>query len=127
MGSDLFGYHDRSRVVNGPGGRMTWIYILQCGEGRYAPVKVGRSDDPAARAKRTQTFNPYEIKVVAKFRLPSHMERELHHRWAGENLRGEWFKPNDEMLEIIDWYSSGSGSVPVRTGLSEFWVSKEAA
>ena len=82
------------------------IYFIQEEAG---PIKIGHvKDDSAlmlgsirARASALQIGNPRELRVVAYMAGTLANEQELHGRFAEHRLRGEWFKPAEELLRYV--------------------------
>lgn len=80
------------------------IYFIQ--EGEDGPVKIGYSKENCERRLSSlQTGNPRQL-TLAAVRTGAHgmpaKERELHDRFAAHRIRGEWFEPCDEIMEIIE-------------------------
>lgn len=66
------------------------VYVI--GEPASAePVKVGWSEDPAARLAVLQTGNPRPLAVLATIEGGETEERALHAQLAHARVRGEWF------------------------------------
>lgn len=62
--------------------------ILDTGTGH---VKIGRADDPRNRLKRLQTGNSHELLLLATVRGAGWREPDLHRRFSGAKMQGEWF------------------------------------
>lgn len=56
-------------------------------------VKVGLSKDVKVRLRKLQTGNPYELRLMGWIETGDHrsLEYDLHKRYAGQRLHGEWF------------------------------------
>lgn len=81
----------------------TAVYLMQCG-GFY---KVGISADPWKRLKTLQTGSPLEIRLIHSVWLPRHLahlaEADIHFRFRGTRVRGEWFTADGgELRELLD-------------------------
>lgn len=68
------------------------IYFIEAGEG--GPIKIGVAIDVAARLKDLQAANPTALRLIASIPGDYCQERELHRRFKGERLNGEWFIGN---------------------------------
>lgn len=77
------------------------IYFIQAGEG--GPIKIGyTSANPAVRMHSFQTGHHAELKLLAQYEGASREERNLHIRFDGARIRGEWFHPVASLMEFID-------------------------
>lgn len=89
---------------------------------RSRSVKIGISEDPAARLASLQTGN--EDELLLEVAIPDadlSLERRLHDEWSSLRLRGEWFRSDPrleayiaELKRSIAVFSSG-GRVAVET------------
>ncbi len=82
------------------------IYFIQAGEN--GPIKIGRADNPQERLKQLQTANPYELKMLwventldTLGQSEAEYELELHQLFKLLKIRGEWFKPGEDILNYI--------------------------
>ncbi|MBT8458082.1 MAG: GIY-YIG nuclease family protein, partial [Boseongicola sp.] len=76
----------------------THVYFMQAGEGA---IKIGVSDDVWARMASLQTAQPEELKLIACLYCAPHVERTLHRAFEAYSLRGEWFRPSDEIMHLV--------------------------
>jgi len=68
------------------------VYVIQAGDD--GPVKIGYTSGPAEKRLRgLQTGNPYKLRILKVFDGDERHESELHRRFAGHRIRGEWFDP----------------------------------
>jgi T5orf172 domain len=72
-----------------------YVYFIQRAD---KCVKIGVTKNLERRLKTLQTANNKELLIVAKFPFDSRMqafdmERQLHERFAGFRMQGEWFNP----------------------------------
>jgi excisionase family DNA binding protein len=110
--SDLTEYTKRTRF-----GARTFLYFI--GGDSTGFVKIGIADDPVVRVQTLQTGCPYELSLLATIQYPTRehaveMERVLHKRFSAIHLRGEWFKPIenlDGLLEEISKPRPGSSGL----------------
>jgi len=71
-------------------------YILKDNKTGY--YKIGRSANPKHREKTLQAENPnYNLIKV----FDNNIEKELHHKYSRQRLRGEWFNLNEIQLKYI--------------------------
>lgn len=76
------------------------LYAIQAGEN--GPIKIGSSANPHVRRREFQTGH-YEVLyliAVDVTRGRDH-EKELQHELREYSLRGEWFTPSPEVLEVV--------------------------
>lgn len=76
---------------------QAWIYFIRGGP----LVKIGVAQNLAKRFNALRTGSPVPIEVVAAFRAPMEMERDLHKRFSGQRRHGEWFEPDEALEELI--------------------------
>lgn len=71
-------------------------------------IKVGRSNNPKARAQNIQTGNPHSVKLLGHIEnykpYCKDVERDVQAtlKKHGYHFRGEWFKAESEILEYIE-------------------------
>jgi hypothetical protein len=63
-------------------------------------VKIGRSYNPEDRIKDIEREAGCKLEVMIVLDAPD-LEKELHARFTNQRTKGEWFKPDQEMLEFI--------------------------
>lgn len=81
--------------------RVPIVYFVQMG--KDGPVKIGYTDRPLSqRLAGLQSANPYELWVIGWCRAPRSFEKALHERFARFRIRGEWFEPHAEILDLAD-------------------------
>lgn len=85
-----------------PQGFRCCVYFIRCGEF----VKIGIATSVRVRIKALQTSSPLELKAEGFIPLGSdeqgyRLERELHRRFNGYRVRGEWFRYCPEIAEYI--------------------------
>lgn len=74
-----------------------YVYLIQAGDKKTDPVKVGFSKNPEKRLKSFQTGNAKELRLIMKIKCnsPSHarrLEKSLHIMLGSQNIHLEWFK-----------------------------------
>lgn len=87
-------------VYKGAAVTQRCVYFVQAACG--GPIKIGRAKDIEIRLKSLQSGNPELLVVLAVLWGSWHREeRQLHQQFASAHLRGEWFRPTDELLACI--------------------------
>ena len=78
-----------------------WVYFIQGVDG--GPIKIGFAADVASRLADLQVSNPYELRVLLAVASdsPLRLEKVVHGRFKAHHLRGEWFRPDQEILDYI--------------------------
>ena len=79
-----------------------YIYFVQGASG--GAVKIGYAKDVAARLKGLQTGFPDTLMLLCAVPGKPKNEKELHEKYKEHALRGEWFKPSEEIMEFINKY-----------------------
>jgi len=76
------------------------IYFIEAvGPGH---IKIGFTDKPMAiRLALLQTGNSFPLRVLGTRPGPQWHERQLHRQFRASRIRGEWFKPVPQLLELI--------------------------
>lgn|SRR5574343_839653 len=76
------------------------IYFIQAnGNG---PIKIGYTDnDIKERLLALQTSSPYKLKVLAVMQGSMDAEQMLHELFSKYRLEGEWFSPNEVLIDFI--------------------------
>lgn len=72
------------------------IYFIQCGND--GPIKIGKSNNPKNRLQALRGGCPYKLSIIK--RLHGSSDYYVHELLKNHKLRGEWFEPNDEVLEF---------------------------
>lgn len=87
----------------------SWVYFVQCQDDN-GYIKIGYTRDLARRLVDIQMGCPYEIVLLAEIRTsePSLFEATLHERFGQLSVRGEWFRPAPDLLEMINSLPSRS-------------------
>jgi hypothetical protein len=84
------------------------IYFIQAGEA--GPIKIGIAKNVAARRTAHQTSNHEQLHVRADIPGTIVTEAYLHHFYAREHRRGEWFDPSPRLLAFIEQIGGRHGS-----------------
>lgn len=99
-------------------GRPGYVYVMRLDE-HTAPElcahKIGRSVKPVTRHNQIATLLPYSVSVIHIRQVPDMVafEAELHARYDGGRLEGEWFRLSlDELAELARIFgATGEGCV----------------
>jgi Meiotically Up-regulated Gene 113 (MUG113) protein len=81
------------------------IYFVQAASG---PIKVGRANDAESCEKRVLSLQAghYETLVLlATVPASRSLEIELHRLFVADRIRGEWFRPSQELLKFISQHT----------------------
>lgn len=70
---------------------------MQAGNG---PVKIGKAYNIQRRLKEAQTFNSEKIHCIGYFPGNFKIEKYLHVIFKKSHIRGEWFKPHPELINM---------------------------
>jgi len=81
------------------------VYFIQAVSG--GPIKIGKADDPQRRLYDLQAMNPTKLQILATVDGGQRREYELHVRFKGSRLHGEWFEPTPELLSLISDLKAG--------------------
>jgi hypothetical protein len=77
-----------------------FIYFIQGQSG--GAVKIGYTTDVFKRLKGLQTGHPDTLIIRCCIPGNPNDETNYHHRFASCKLKGEWFKPTDELMAHIN-------------------------
>jgi hypothetical protein len=80
-------------------GLFVWVYAIQAGTG--GPIKIGVTQKPAERLATLQQGNAETLRGVAAWRAFAADEKWLHQEFAHARIRGEWFEPVPELVELV--------------------------
>lgn len=78
------------------------VYAIQAGES--GPIKIGRASDPAKRRTELQAGHYEVLRLIAVIdpgRSAQKTEKALHASLVEHRIRGEWFHPHPEVLELV--------------------------
>lgn len=78
---------------------MSRVYFLQCESSGL--IKIGYSSNVPARLSAIQTGSPTAIRLLATEDGGIEREGQLHSAFAVEWVRGEWFRPSEDLLAYI--------------------------
>lgn len=73
------------------------LYAMRC---EHA-VKFGVAIKPLDRLADMQVSCPFKIELIASIRCDTKMETIVHKALASDWIRGEWFRSNDRIEQLI--------------------------
>lgn len=76
------------------------IYFIQNTETKH--IKIGYSDNVRSRLSDLQISSPYELAILTICEGGIEVEKELHDKFNGHYVRGEWFNPSEELISYIN-------------------------
>lgn len=78
-----------------------WVYFIQWAHG--GPIKIGRAKNVSRRLASHQVSSPYEIVLLCMIEAHNFaLEKKIHYHFDDYRIRGEWFKPHENILEFVD-------------------------
>lgn len=90
----------RTLIKEGYPGVTEEVYFLQM-DNADAYVKIGYSNNINGRVADLQVSSPYDIVLVDRLPGDRELERNLHRRFARYRVRGEWFRPSQEIFDFL--------------------------
>lgn len=85
---------NRNRRLQG----RSWVYFAQLGEN--GPIKIGQSRQVPSRLQALQTAHHEAVRLLGTIPETDIPEPVLHDRFARHRIKGEWFKPAQEILDL---------------------------
>lgn len=77
-----------------------YVYLIEMQlDGKCYAYKIGLSHNPSMRLADLQVSNPARLVLVCSITGGLRVEQELHKQFSHLSMRGEWFKPEIEILE----------------------------
>lgn len=92
--------HKRQHSLPSRVQRTGYVYLAYADTGHY---KIGLSVDPRSRIKHFDTKMPVEVKLVHVIETDDmqRLEGELHRRYEGQRVTGEWFELSQDDVAFI--------------------------
>lgn len=75
------------------------IYFIRAGES--GPIKIGFSTNPEQRLRTLQTAHTDKLTMLHCQIGTKADEARLHRKFRNIHVKGEWFAPEDVLLEFI--------------------------
>lgn len=79
-------------------GRVDWLYFITDG----TAIKIGVSNEPQKRLRGLQTAHHSKLTIIGTMAGGYQLEGELHARFAGDRMHGEWFRPSAALRDYIE-------------------------
>lgn len=81
--------------------QVRFVYMIQCeSTGR---IKIGITDDVESRVGDIQRMSPSKLNIIAVFASDGNaVEGFFHRTFRNYRIHGEWFEPDDSMIEQIE-------------------------
>lgn len=81
-----------------------FVYLIRAGAS--GPVKIGWASDPHKRLAQLQSGNHEQLRLLDCDQFPvedaREIERDLHQTFAAQRIRGEWFRAEGPVLQLIE-------------------------
>lgn len=77
---------------------MQYVYFLQDPQGS---IKIGISHNVGKRISQLEQSLPYDLKLIGIMEGNLSLESTLHTKFESHRIKGEWFKPSDDILQFI--------------------------
>lgn len=83
--------------------KMNVVYFIQaeCGNSYLGPIKIGRAEKFKNRFVSMKVDNFHELKILKLIKGDRVKEKEIHQKFAGIRIRGEWFRPDQSLINYI--------------------------
>lgn len=75
-----------------------FVYFVHNGE----HVKIGWSKDWKGRLRTLQTSNPAKLKIMLVIVGSRADEGDLHAEFQADRVRGEWYRPTQQIVAFIE-------------------------
>lgn len=92
-----------------------YVYIIQAGDKKGAPIKVGVSENPEKRLTQLQTGNPKVLRLLMTFECNDKhhafkLEKTLHFMLRGQGILNEWFScSRSKVTKMLNKISNDGG------------------
>jgi hypothetical protein len=78
------------------------VYFIQCSGTDFVKIGFTKSGSVKSRMDHLQVGNPYELRLLGTVSgVSSQVEKEIHTHFHDYHHRGEWFRSDPVILEII--------------------------
>ncbi len=88
--------------LRAPGSR---VYFVACPEARA--IKIGTTNKMAHRFSQLQVACPLELRILVTVLGGIGIEKALHAHFADIQIRGEWFRAEEDLLQFIETLTEG--------------------
>ncbi len=94
-----------------------FVYFIQAG--LSGPIKIGWSANVKQRLAAAQVDNHEELVLRATTPGGPALEERLHAVFQAAWIRGEWFRPVTELVELIEVLEEGANLLPILEAFEE--------
>ena len=78
---------------------LKYVYFVQAEEGGL--IKIGITKNPHMRLSTMQTNCPVLLQTLRVIPAHTPVEKTLHRLFRNQRVRGEWFRPESSLVELI--------------------------
>jgi hypothetical protein len=91
---------ERTETTVSRASERSWVYFIESGEG--GPIKIGYGKNVDYRISNLQMGNPVQLRLLGKALADDALavEELLHDRFREYRIRGEWYRPVPELVEL---------------------------
>lgn len=79
------------------------VYFIQAG--KDGPIKIGSCTHAPSRRSNIQSHNPEPIRIAGLVQGGFILEMRLHSHFRKLHIRGEWFRCEDELKELVQRFN----------------------
>lgn len=85
--------------------KMNVVYFIQAelGGAYIGPIKIGYTQKLRNRLISMKMDNFHELKILKIIEGDRNKEKEIHQKFAGIRIKGEWFKPDQSLLSYVSF------------------------
>jgi hypothetical protein len=110
-GVEALGERTKQKRLASVGQFVPQVYFLQAGDD--GPIKIGHTTRPVQdRIDKLQVGNAYELRLIGTIEAHAPYERVLHRKFKHIRMRGEWYRPEVELLQLIQALASQTDGAP---------------
>ncbi|HEX6992112.1 MAG TPA: GIY-YIG nuclease family protein [Gemmatimonadales bacterium] len=81
------------------------VYFFQVESG---PIKIGIAAKPEIRLAQVRVSNHEHVRLIGLAVGGDILEKLLHETFAEDRIRGEWFRPSERLLAVIEGLGQGN-------------------
>jgi hypothetical protein len=79
-----------------------WVYFIT---GTVtSKIKIGQTKNPTGRFGMLSRMNADDLEATLLLNCNLFTERDLHRMFSKYNIRNEWFRPGDALVDFLDYY-----------------------
>ena len=84
--------------------RLEFVYFIQGENG--GPIRIGCTVNPIFRLKSLQKGYPDKLKLLLVISAPFTASEEIKKAFKKHKLKGDWFKPDEEIFDEIELFKA---------------------